>query len=322
MRMASRIDLRHGDEQILRRVAAALCGDARLASRARIVLLAAEGLANTEIAARTGVSAATVRHWRNRYADGGVDALQDMPRSGRPRSVGEAAIVLTALSPPQQAGLTRWTCAAVARELGVSLETVSRTWRRWNLRCLRRGWFQLPTLPPLDPQLIEIAGMYEGPQGNAFVAQHAWHPRGLALRGTGHSPWPGQAPITGPPSSPPAAVRGGELVRFISEVAAAWPTSALYVIGDDSSMRVCQAIRPWLSLNPRVRFRGIKAGCSWLAVAEVFLSMNKGKGPNPSPGQGNGPACKTAHPINDLPAVIRLEWPWPPERHMPPDPVE
>lgn len=63
--------------------------EAGLAERARIVTLAAEGLANTEIAERLGITRPTVILWRGRYELGGIDALADRPRSGRPREIDE-----------------------------------------------------------------------------------------------------------------------------------------------------------------------------------------------------------------------------------------
>src|SRR5215469_10301852 len=60
---------------------------AALAQRARIVLLAGHGFSNTEIAEQTGVSRPTVILWRNRYEQGGIGALEDLPRSGRPSEI-------------------------------------------------------------------------------------------------------------------------------------------------------------------------------------------------------------------------------------------
>jgi transposase len=62
------------------------------------VLLADEGLSNTEIATRVGVSRPTLIHWRDRYAEGGLVALADRRRSGRRRRVDEAQIVATTLN--------------------------------------------------------------------------------------------------------------------------------------------------------------------------------------------------------------------------------
>ena len=82
--------LRPGDEEEPRRTATSRRGDAGLARRARIMLLAAEGLPRKEVAERCGTSVPTVREWRSRYAPvGWVAALGDLPRSGRPKTVDE-----------------------------------------------------------------------------------------------------------------------------------------------------------------------------------------------------------------------------------------
>ena len=71
---------------------------AGLAQRARIVLLAADGMSNTEIAERVGVSRPTVIEWRGRYQRSGLAGLDDQPRSGRPRAVDHEAILAATLT--------------------------------------------------------------------------------------------------------------------------------------------------------------------------------------------------------------------------------
>ncbi len=85
--MAGPLALRIGDREKLARMASSRAESAALARRARIVLLAVEGMAHTEIAERCGTSVPTVRHRRSRYRAGGVRALEDRARSGRPRTV-------------------------------------------------------------------------------------------------------------------------------------------------------------------------------------------------------------------------------------------
>src|SRR5690242_12864485 len=92
MPTAARLEVRDKDKSKLRSWVRASGIRAGLAQRARIVLPAGQGLSNTEIAARVGVSRPTVLHWRDRYLEGGVAALEDRKRSGRPRRVDEAAL--------------------------------------------------------------------------------------------------------------------------------------------------------------------------------------------------------------------------------------
>jgi predicted transposase YbfD/YdcC len=108
MSVAAPLVLREGDRSRLEALTRSSSIRAGLAQRARIVLLAADGLANTEIARRTGTSRPTVVGWRDRYETGGVAALQDLPRSGRPPEVDEIAVVVATLAdeghPPDKLG--------------------------------------------------------------------------------------------------------------------------------------------------------------------------------------------------------------------------
>lgn len=148
MRVAAQLVLRNGDRERLVRLAASRSAEAGLARRARIVQLAAEGLPHTEVARRAGVSVPVVGEWRVRYAAGGIAALADQPRSGRPRTVDEARIVVTTLEkPPQYLSVTHWSSRLLARELGVSSASVIDTWRKWDLQPWRRASFKFSTDP-------------------------------------------------------------------------------------------------------------------------------------------------------------------------------
>src|SRR3954466_16314530 len=96
-----------------------------LALRARIVLLAAEGLKNTEIAQRLGISRPPVTKWRNRFVEHRLDGLSDDPRPGRPRVIGDervaGVIVKTLESTPM--GATHWSTRSLAAEVGLSRES-------------------------------------------------------------------------------------------------------------------------------------------------------------------------------------------------------
>jgi transposase len=108
---------------------------AGLAMRSRIVLAAADGGSNTELAQRLGLGIVTVRRWRNRFAEIGLDGLVDEPRPGRPRVVGddriEALIVATLETTPPDA--THWSTRSMAEHLGLSQSMVSRVWRAFGL---------------------------------------------------------------------------------------------------------------------------------------------------------------------------------------------
>jgi len=93
------LGLRDGDRERLTGWTRSSSLRAGLAQRARIVLLAADGVSNTEIAKRVGVSRPTVIDWRTRYGRSGMTGLDDEPRSGRPRQVDHDAIITATLTP-------------------------------------------------------------------------------------------------------------------------------------------------------------------------------------------------------------------------------
>src|SRR5262245_14376425 len=93
---------------------------AGLAQRARVVLLAADGVSNTAIARQVVLSRPKVIRWRQRYERGGIGGLSDAPRSGRPREIDHAAIVsVTLRPPPKRLGVTHWSSRLLAAYLGI-----------------------------------------------------------------------------------------------------------------------------------------------------------------------------------------------------------
>ena len=122
--------------------------------RARIVLLAADGVGTNEIATRTGASKPTVIGWKKRYAAEGLAGLEDRPKPGRPKTVDEVAVVLATLEPPpQRLGVTHWSSRLMADHLGgISHVWVAAIWKRWGLQpddsvSGRRTWFRVGRAP-------------------------------------------------------------------------------------------------------------------------------------------------------------------------------
>src|ERR1700729_2880455 len=98
MSRAPALILREGDRERLAELARLPSVPSGLAKRARIVLLAADGIPNAQIARMAGVSRPTVIGWRDRYQHGGIAALEDEPRSGRPAQIDEADVVVATLT--------------------------------------------------------------------------------------------------------------------------------------------------------------------------------------------------------------------------------
>ena len=144
---------------------------AGLAQRARIVLLADEGVGTNEIVHRVGVSKPTVIAWKKRYAAEGIAGLDDRAKPGRPAQVDEVAVVLATLEPPpQKLGVTHWSSRLLADHLGgISNVWVARIWRKWGLQPWRRETFKFSTDPELEAKVRDVVGLYLAPPEKAVV---------------------------------------------------------------------------------------------------------------------------------------------------------
>jgi transposase len=142
-----------------------------LAQRARIVLLAADGLTNTEIAARLGITRGMAATWRARFVEHRLDGLTDEPRPGRPRTVTddkvEEVIVKTLETTPR--GATHWSTRSMAAEVGLSQSAVSRIWRAFGLQPHRQESWKLSTDPLFIDRVRDVVGLYLNPPERAVV---------------------------------------------------------------------------------------------------------------------------------------------------------
>ena len=142
-----------------------------LAMRSRIVLLAADGLSNTEIARRQGCSLPTVGKWRQRFLDGGVDGLLDEPRPSTPRKLSDRQVeqVLTRTLESQPEAATHWSTRDMARTAGLSQSTISRIWRAFSLAPHCSETFKLSKDPLFIDKVRDIVGLYMNPPDRALV---------------------------------------------------------------------------------------------------------------------------------------------------------
>ncbi len=142
-----------------------------LASRCRIVLACAEGGNNVDVGARLGVSRHTVGKWRNRFMAHRLDGLNDDPRPGAPRQIGddavEAVIVKTLEEMPKNA--THWSTRSMAQETGMSQSAISRIWRAFGLKPHLVESFKLSPDPQFVEKVRDVVGLYVNPPEGALV---------------------------------------------------------------------------------------------------------------------------------------------------------
>ena len=152
-RKASRIKLSADERAVLdRRVRRRKIARAD-AQRAEIILRAADGLNNCEIAGVVGVTRQTVRTWRDRFAKHRLNGIDDEPRCGAPRKIGDDWIeeIVTKTLETKPADATHWSTRGMAKAAGVSASSVHRIWQAFCLQRHRTETFKLST----DPQFVE-----------------------------------------------------------------------------------------------------------------------------------------------------------------------
>jgi transposase len=172
MRTARRVELNSEDRAALQQQARGRSLPARLVERSRIVLRAADGLQNDEIAAEFGITPEKVARWRNRFLDGGLEALRkDAPRPGRTRTIDDRAVArviqMTTQDRPDNA--THWSTRTMAEAAGVSAASVRRIWRAHGLKPHLQRTFKVSNDPLFAEKLETIVGLYLNPPEHAIV---------------------------------------------------------------------------------------------------------------------------------------------------------
>jgi len=164
--------LQKGQREILETVARSRGAAYRDVQRAQALLLAADGVANTQIAVAVGVSATSVKSWRERFVKEGLTAFGAV-RAGRGRkpqiSPEKVAEIVHATLHEKPPGETHWSCRTMAEHVGVSPATVQRIWDARGLKPHRVTTFKLSNDPQFEDKLVDVVGLYLNPPDKAVV---------------------------------------------------------------------------------------------------------------------------------------------------------
>jgi len=172
MRVAQEIRLTPKERITLQGWAQGRCVAVRRRERATMVLGAADGSSNKQIALELGVKPHTVGRWRSRFAELRLAGIEkDLPRGGRPRTQREQLesriIDKTTQETPENA--THWSTRTLARELGVTQSMVHRVWKANGLKPHMVRTFKLSRDPHFEEKLIDVVGLYLNPPDKALV---------------------------------------------------------------------------------------------------------------------------------------------------------
>ncbi|MCU1606074.1 MAG: ISMsm5, transposase, partial [Modestobacter sp.] len=187
------VEIPESDRRELQRRARSKGAPAREVERARIVLLAGDGVPGKQIAARVGCAEPTVVTWRGRYAESGLAGLEDLPRPGSPSPLPEAlrdrVLELTLTEPPTAYGATHWSTRLLATALAgedrpISHATIARIWHRFGVQPCRAETFRFSTDPELEAKIRDVVGLYLHPPEKAVVLCVDGKPQVQALERT------------------------------------------------------------------------------------------------------------------------------------------
>lgn len=171
-RPKTELNLSTDELQQLQSIARSRSMPAALTLRAKLVLACAEGVANSVVAERHGVTPATVGKWRRRFVERRITGLHDELRPGQPRTVDDerlAMLINTTLHQPPRDGSTHWTIRGVAAETGISKTSVHRYLQLFGVAPHRSESFKLSTDPFFIEKLRDVVGLYLNPPDNALV---------------------------------------------------------------------------------------------------------------------------------------------------------
>jgi transposase len=269
-----------------------------LALRSRIVLLAADGLNNTEIVAQLGIDHATARKWRSRFAERRLEGVLDEPRPGRPRTISddkvEEVIVRTLETTPKDA--THWSTRSMAREVGLTQSAVLRIWRAFGLQPHRVETWKLSKDPQFIEKVRDVVGLYLAPPERAVVLCVDEKSQIQALDRTA----PILPMLPGTPerathdykragtSSLYAALdittgkvigalharhRAIEFKKFLATIDREVPAQfSVHLVLDNSSTHKTPAIQKWLAAHPRFVLHFTPTSSSWLNLVERWFA--------------------------------------------------
>lgn len=145
---------------------------ARLVQRAKIVVAAAEGKRNEEIAADLGCTRRTVSTWRNRFASNRLAGIEkDAPRGGRKptRRAAVAAEIIRMTTQEKPANATHWSTRSLAKAMKVSDSMIRRVWRDSGLKPHLVKTFKVSNDPRFVEKLVDVVGLYLDPPEHALV---------------------------------------------------------------------------------------------------------------------------------------------------------
>lgn len=266
--------------------------------RARIVLMAGEGMPNHAIAIQLQTSRPTVLLWRQRFSNCGVPGLlQDAPRPGRKKQIDAATVqrIVEATLQSTPIAATHWSTRTMAVTQGVSHQTIHRIWSQHGLQPHRVETFKLSRDPRFVEKLRDVVGLYMDPPDKALVlsvdeksqiqALDRTAPLlplrpGIPARQTHDYKRHGTTTLYAALNLLDGTVigqclprhRSKEFIRFLKQIDRQNPAElTLHLIVDNSSTHKSPPVKRWLRKHPRFHLHFTPTSSSWLNMVERWF---------------------------------------------------
>lgn len=298
MRVASPVVVSDSERQTLQRWSRGRSTPARVVLRAKIILSAAAGMRNQDIAQQVGTSRLTVGLWRRRFLQQRLAGIEkDAPRGGRKPTrrnrVARRIVEWTTQRRPAHA--THWSVRTLAKALRVSPAMVHRVWKANGLKPHLTRTFKVSNDPQFVDKLLDIVGLYLNPPEHALVLCADEKSQIQALDRTQPSlpMYPGrcgtmthdykrngtttlfaalelaEGRLIG---TCMARHRHQEWIRFLKLIDQETPADLdLHVIADNYATHKHPKVKSWLKRHPRFHIHFTPTSCSWLNLVERWL---------------------------------------------------
>ncbi len=270
-----------------------------IVTRAKIILMAAEGETNRIIASKVDLSPQMVCKWRQRYVEQGLSGLHDELRPGRPRTLSDeevaTAIHKTLKTKPKDA--THWTVRSLAKETELTRPTIHRIWKAFGLQPHRRQRFKLSTDPFFVEKVRDIVGLYLNPPDKAVVLcvdeksqiQALNRTQPILPMGLGYVEGITHDYVRHGTTTLYAALniatgqvltackrrhRHQEYLDFLKRVDANVPAKLdIHLVVDNYATHKHPKVKRWLAARPRYHVHYTPTSASWLNQVEIWFNI-------------------------------------------------
>ncbi|WP_168787465.1 IS630 family transposase [Paraburkholderia aromaticivorans] len=298
MRIAAKVELSEAQRKQLETWATGRTIPVRLAERAKMILLAAQGKTDKEIGADLGIWRGTVARWRGRFIADGVTGIEhDETRPGRKPKISarkvKSIVALTTQQRPDNA--THWSTRSMAAVAGISEASVRRIWQAYGLKPHRVESFKVSNDKRFAEKLEAIVGLYLDPPEHALVfscdeksqiqALDRTQPglplkRGRAQTMTHDYKRHGVTTLFAAMNTLDGSVIGQcqtkhrhqEWLSFLRKIDRHTPKNKeLHLIADNYATHKHPEIKAWLAKHPRFHMHFTPTSASWLNMVERFF---------------------------------------------------